>query len=135
MADKTLQIEIVTPTRKVFSGTAKSVVAPGIEGYFGVLPRHAPLLAMIDIGEVTIKSGPGDEQIFATAGGFAEVSSDKMIILSEAAESADEIDLDRARTAKERAEKRLQEGRENWDVARARTALSRAINRIQIAGK
>ncbi|MCA9743582.1 MAG: F0F1 ATP synthase subunit epsilon [Deferribacteres bacterium] len=130
-----LLLEIVTPTQKVFSGTVKSVVAPGSQGYFGILQRHAPLLSTLAIGEIRARVDDRDKKIFATSEGFLEVSSNKITIIAEAVEEANAIDVDRAEAARHRAEKRIAEGREKWDIARAQAALSRAINRLHVVGK
>ena len=135
MENKTFALEILTPDRKVYSGDVESFVAPGFEGYFGVLARHAPLIAAIRVGEIKVRTGSDDELLFATSGGFVEVLPDKVTVLSEAAEEATEIDVTRAESAKERAMKRLQEGRKAWDVARSETSLARAMNRLRVAGK
>ena len=104
MADR-LTLEIATPMRLVVSDTVDEVVAPGIEGYFGVLPGHAPFLTTLGIGVVTYRNGREEQQL-AIAGGFAEVRNDKVIILADSAERPDEIDRARAERAKERAERR-----------------------------
>ena len=111
-----LLLEIVTPTQKVFSGTVKSVVAPGSQGYFGILQRHAPLLSTLAIGEIRARVDDRDKKIFATSEGFLEVSSNKITIIAEAVEEANAIDVDRAEAARHRAEKRIAEGREKWDI-------------------
>ena len=135
MENKTFALEILTSDRKVYSGEVVSFVAPGFEGYFGVLARHAPLIAAIGVGEIRIRTAADEERLFATSGGFAEVLPNKVTVLSEAAEEATEIDVARAEAAKDRAMKRLQEGRKAWDVQRAEAALARAMNRLRVAGK
>jgi F-type H+-transporting ATPase subunit epsilon len=128
-----LTLEIATPMRLVVSETADEVVAPGIEGYFGVLPGHAPFLTTLGIGIVTYRLGRDEHQL-ALAGGFAEVRNDKVIILADSAERPDEIDRARAERARERAERRLG-GRtqEEVDFARCLAALARALTRLQVA--
>src|SRR5919204_4025741 len=124
MADR-LTLEITTPTRLVVAETVDEVVAPGIEGYFGVLPGHAPFLTTLGIGIVTYRIGR-DEYPLAVAGGFAEVLNDKVIILADSAERPDEIDRARAERAKERAEGRLAaRSEEGIDYTRAMCALAR----------
>ncbi len=132
MEEPIFDFEIVTPFRRVYTGKVKSVVAPGFEGYFGVLARHAPFVSSIKIGEIKVDTGE-EVLYFATSGGFAEVLPRKVTILAETAEEAAEIDLARAEAARERAQKRLSEGRKNWDVERAQAALARALNRIKVA--
>ncbi|MGH7276977.1 MAG: F0F1 ATP synthase subunit epsilon [Candidatus Rokuibacteriota bacterium] len=134
MADR-LTLEIATPTRLAVSEPVDEVVAPGIEGYFGVLPGHAPFLTTLGIGEVMYRAGR-DERHLAVAGGFAEVRNDKVIILADSAERPDEIDRSRAERAKERAERRLSSrSSEEVDFARAAAALARALTRLQTAGR
>jgi F-type H+-transporting ATPase subunit epsilon len=129
-------LEIVTPTKKAFSGQVKSVITPGAEGYFGVLPRHAPLLAALQIGEIKVAvTGQNDKKVFATSEGFLEVTPQKVTVIAEAAEESKDIDVQRAEAARERALKRISEGRESWDIDRARAALARALNRLRLAGK
>ena len=134
MENHKFTFEIVTPFRKVFSGEVKGIVAPGFEGYFGVLARHAPFVAAIQIGEIKVDTGT-EVLHFATSGGFAEVLPQKVTVLAETAEEASEIDIQRAEAAKKRAEERLAEGRKVWDLERAHAALARAINRIHVAKK
>lgn len=132
MADR-LTLEITTPMRLVVAETVDEVVAPGIEGYFGVLPGHAPFLTTLGVGVVTYRIGREESQL-AIAGGFAEVRNDKVIILADSAERPEEIDRARAERARERAERRLS-GRtpDDVDYARAQAALMRALVRIQVA--
>ena len=129
-----LNLEVATPSRLVVAEIVEEVVIPGSQCYFGVLPGHAPLLATLGIGELTYGKGTGQMRL-ALTGGFVEVRNDKVIVLAENAERPDEIDRERARKAKERAERRLS-GRDASDVdfARAQVALARALTRIQVAG-
>jgi len=130
-----LTLEIATPARLVVSDVVEEVVAPGIEGYFGVLPGHAPFLTTLGVGELTYRKGR-EEYHLAVAGGFAEVRNDKVIVLVDSAERPEEIDRARAERARERAEQRLS-GRTEGEVdyARAMAALSRALTRLQVAGR
>jgi len=129
-----LTLEVATPTRLVVAETVDEVVVPGSEGYFGVLPGHAPLLATLGIGELMYRKDTA-QYYLALTGGFAEVRNDKVIVLAENAERPDEIDKERAQRAKERAE-RLLSGREpDVDYARAQTALTRAVIRLQVAAR
>jgi len=125
----TIKLEIVTPDRVVLSEDVEYVGVPGVMGQFGVLKNHIPFLSALSIGSLYYKKDGETKYVFV-AGGFAEVDGDSITILAEAAERAEEIDIERARKAKERAEKRLQEQRENIDYARAKAALMRAIQRI-----
>lgn len=131
---KSFQLEIVTPFRKVLSETVTAIVAPGEEGYFGVLPGHTPLLTSLQIGYLKVEQG---ERVlfFSISGGFAEVLPTGVKIFAETAEAAAEIDVKRAESAKERATKRLHEGRKQWDLERTRDALARAKNRLNVADR
>ncbi|NUM65951.1 F0F1 ATP synthase subunit epsilon [candidate division KSB1 bacterium] len=128
---KSYLLEIVTPASKVFSAQVNAVVAPGEAGYFGVLPHHTNMLATLKVGYLKVEIGD-QTKYFAISGGIAEVMPSGVKILAEAAEPASAIDAERARQAKERAERRLQEGRKQWDVLRAEAALARAINRLKV---
>ena len=111
------------------------MVAPGTEGYFGVLPGHAPFLTTLGVGEVTYRIGR-EEHHLAVAGGFAEVRNDKVIMLLDVAERPDEIDRARAERARERAERRLAgRAQEDVDYTRALAALMRALARLAVAGR
>ncbi len=130
-----LLLEVVTPSRVVISDEVDLATAPGEDGEFGVMANHAPLLASLKIGEMRI-TNDGQTIRMAVSGGFCEVSNNKMTVLAEAAERSDEIDVDRALKAKERAEKRLQEaaaGQAAIDEARAMAALQRALVRLKVA--
>ena len=134
MADR-LTLEIATPTRLVVSEQVDEVVAPGVEGYFGVLPGHAPFLTTLGVGELTYRTGR-EEFHLAVADGFCEVRNDKVIVLADTAERPDEIDRDRAERARQRAEQRLAgRGPDEIDYARAQAALARALSRLQVAGR
>ncbi|MBZ5682526.1 MAG: F0F1 ATP synthase subunit epsilon [Acidobacteriia bacterium] len=133
MAD-TFQLEIVTPEKKVVNVPVEEVQIPGRNGYLGVLPGHAPLITELAVGEITYRENT-TEQRLAVAWGFAEVLPDKVTILAETAERPYEIDVERARKAKVRAEQRLSSGDTNVDVERALNALHRAEARLDVAQK
>jgi F-type H+-transporting ATPase subunit epsilon len=133
MAD-TFQLEIVTPEKKVVDTAATEAQIPGKNGYLGMLPGHAPLITELAVGEVTYRDG-GQEQRLAVAWGFAEVLPDKVTILAETAERPSEIDVERARKSKARAEQRLTSGDTNVDVERSLNALHKAETRLDVAGK
>lgn len=134
MAER-LRLEVATPTRLVVSGEADEVVVPGVEGAFGVLPGHAPLLSLVGIGEVMYRAGR-EEHYLAVSGGFAEVGPGHVTVLAETAERPEEIDLARARAARERAALRLRpQAGEEVDVTRALAALARAQGRLQTAAR
>jgi F-type H+-transporting ATPase subunit epsilon len=133
MADS-FQLEIVTPEKKVVDTTAEEAQIPGKNGYLGVLPGHAPLITELAVGEISYRAG-GDEQRLAVAWGFAEVLPDKVTVLAETAERPSEIDAERARKAKARAEERLTSGDTNVDVERSLNALHKAETRLEVAEK
>lgn len=134
MADKTFHLEIVTPRRIVFKGEVSSFSAPGVDGGFQVLHSHAPLLASVKIGKVKDSEAGGNEIQYAISGGFVEVRDNKVILLAETAERTDEIDVERVKSARDRAVKRLAEKYPDTDIERAKLALFRALNRLKIAG-
>lgn len=131
MSDK-LHIEIVTAERRILTDEVDMVVAPGVEGQLGILPRHAPLMTMLAPGEVLLKKD-GGEIIMATSGGFMEVLANRVTILADTAERVEEIDIARAEEAKRRAEERLAMRGSDVDRARAQVSLARALVRIKIA--
>ncbi|HXX02624.1 MAG TPA: F0F1 ATP synthase subunit epsilon [Candidatus Acidoferrales bacterium] len=131
MAD-TFQLEIVTPEKKVVDTAAEEVQIPGKNGYLGIMPGHAPLITELAVGEITFRE-KSHEQRLAVAWGFAEVLPDKVTVLAETAERPSEIDVERARKAKERAEQRLTSGDTSVDVERALDALQRAEVRLHVA--
>jgi F-type H+-transporting ATPase subunit epsilon len=128
----TFKLEIVTPEKKVVDTAAEEIQIPGKNGYLGVLPGHAPLITELAVGEIKFRTG-SEEQRLAVAWGFAEVLPDKVTILAETAERPSEIDADRARQAKERAEQRLTSGDTDVDVERALDALHKAETRLEVA--
>lgn len=134
MTDR-LILEIISPERSLVREEADMVTAPGSLGEFGVLPGHAPFMTTLGIGEVSYVKGGETAGYLAVAGGYAEVLNDRMIILAETAEMAEEIDVARAKAALERAEKRLFSGSPDIDVDRARLAMMRALTRLKVAEK
>ena len=135
MAEKQLLLEVVTPDRLVLSTEAEVVVLPGVEGQFGVLPGHIPFLSALEIGEMYFKTG-GKTEYLAVSGGFAEVTGEKVTIVAESAEMGREIDVERAKRAQERAEKRIAAGKTaEIDWARAEAAMRRSIMRMKVAGR
>lgn len=135
MYEKPFALEIIAPDRVVFSGKATSFSAPGIEGGFQVLVNHAPLVSALEVGELKVKSTAGADTRYAASGGFVEVRDNKVIVLAESAERADEIDIQRATAARDRAKRRLRSREKDIDLERARAALYRALNRLRIASK
>jgi len=135
---ETFQLEIVTPEKKVVETAAEEVQIPGKDGYLGVMPGHAPLITELAVGEITFREKSGsssNEQRLAVAWGFAEVLPNKVTILAESAERPSEIDVNRARKSKERAEQRLTSSDTTVDVERALDALHRAEARLDVASK
>ncbi|GAB6038304.1 F0F1 ATP synthase subunit epsilon [Fundidesulfovibrio butyratiphilus] len=127
---KELRLEIVTPDRMVLSADVEYVGAPGVLGEFGVLPGHVAFLSALGIGNLFYKKGGRTYYVYVS-GGFAEVSNgEKVTILAEVAERAEEIDVERARRAEERARQRISQRQEQLDHARAQAALQRAIARM-----
>lgn len=133
MAD-TFQLEIVTPDKLVVDDRAEEMQIPGKEGYLGVLPGHAPLITELAVGEISYRRGSTTQRL-AVAWGFAEVLPEKVTILAQTAERAEEVDVARAERARQRAEARLESGDPNTDYSRAQTALERAQARLDVSGK
>lgn len=127
-----LNVEIVSPTGKVFKGLASGVRAPGIEGSFEVLYNHAPLVAAINVGVLVVTAANGEKIQFATSGGFVEVSDNAVTILAETAEGAADIDAERAKAAEERAMHKLENEPTSEERAVYERALERARNRLRV---
>ena len=127
-----LTLEIVTPERSVVSEAVDEVQVPGSEGSFGVLPGHTPLLATLQVGELWYRRGE-ETSFVAVSFGFAEVLPDRVTILAQIAESAEEIDVTRAEAAAERARDRLDRPVAQMDFERARLASLRSLIRLQVA--
>ena len=128
----TLRLEIVTAERTVFADDVSEVVAWGVEGQLGILPHHAPLMTMLQPGDLLIKKDD-EEHYLAISGGFLEVRPDKVIILADACERAEEIDIERAEAARRRAEEILKTRPPEMDTAAAEAALRRSLARIKVA--
>lgn len=127
-------LEIVTPERKVFSEQVDMIVVKGMDGELGILPNHIPMVTPLKIAPMKIKQG-NREQTVAVHGGFMEVGKEKVVILAESAELPEDIDVERAKAAKERAEERLRSKQQEIDFRRAEMALQRAMNRLGVAGR
>ena len=131
-----MKLDIVTAEGVVYSDEVDVVVAPGIEGQLGILPHHAPLMTTLQPGCLIARKGGEEEISLSISGGFLEVRPDRVIVLADAAERAEEIDIQRAEEAKRRAEQRLAERRATGvDEARAEAALHRAVARLRTAEK
>ncbi|MEO8168983.1 MAG: F0F1 ATP synthase subunit epsilon [bacterium] len=135
MYEHAFQLEIITPNKVVFNDEATSLTAPGVEGGFQILFNHAPFLSALDIGEIKVKDKTGTDTFYATSGGFVEVNDNHVVVLADTAEKSSEIDIERAKAAKVRAEERLRSAEETVDELRARTAVLRATNRLRLSQK
>ena len=129
------KLEIVTPEKIVYSGEISHVQAPGSEGSFGVLASHVPFLTSLKVGALVFDDEGGQKHQMAVIGGFAQVAGNGVTVLAETAESADEIDIERARAARERAQERIGSGDDEVDLYRAQIALARAVNRLKVCGQ
>ena len=133
MPDK-IQLEIVTPEKVALREAVDEVVVPGRDGELGILPDHTPLISQLKTGVLTYRQGNDRKQLHVS-GGFVEVLSDRVSVLSDVAERPEEIDIERAQRARERAEKRIFARTEDVDFARAELKLQRALIRIQLGGR
>jgi F-type H+-transporting ATPase subunit epsilon len=130
MADK-LNLEVITPERLVLREQVDEVVVPGLTGELGILPDHTPLISQLKTGVLSYRQGNQNRRMHVS-GGFIEVASDNVSILSDVAEKPEEIDVERAQRAKERAERRLASRGEDTDFDRAELKLQRALVRLQV---
>jgi F-type H+-transporting ATPase subunit epsilon len=128
-----IELQIVTPDRAIVTEQVDEVEIPGIDGYFGVLPGHTPMLAALSVGELWYRKGQ-DKTYLAIAEGFAEVLPDRVTILAQLAERAEEIDRERAEAARSRAARRLEDAAE-IDYVRARLALVKSMTRLQVSSR
>jgi F-type H+-transporting ATPase subunit epsilon len=129
-----LTLEIVTPERALVTEQVDEVQLPGSEGYFGVLPGHTPLLATLQVGEMWYRVGQAKHHL-AIAFGFVEVLPERVTVLAQIAERAEDIDVQRAEAAKRRAEERVTSRQGSVDFERARIALMKSLIRIQVASR
>ena len=128
----TINLEVITVERTVYSGSVDMVVAPGIDGELGILPHHTLLMTMLKPGELRIKIG-GQEESLAVSGGFIQVLPDRVVVLADAAERVEEIDLARAEAARKRAQEKIKEGVKGPMLVQEEAALRRALARITVA--
>lgn len=128
---KTVKVNVVTPDGPVYEADVEMVSAKAQSGELGILPGHVPMVAPLQVGAVRFKTGSNTELV-AVSGGFLEVRPDQVTILAQSAETAKSIDIERAKSAKVRAEQRLQAKQDNVDFKRAELALKRAINRLNV---
>lgn len=129
----TFRFEVVTQERTVVLSEVEYVSLPGIDGRFGVLAGHVPLMASLDVGVIEYGPRQGKRRKVALGKGFVELHDNKLVVMANTAELADEVDVLRARQAKERAERRLAEKQADLDFARAKLALQKAIARLEVA--
>jgi F-type H+-transporting ATPase subunit epsilon len=133
MEQQPFTLDIVTLKKVAFSEEIQSVNAPGTEGYFSILVNHTPFVSSLKPGVIKVSRENGETLIFATSGGFLMTDGKKVILLADAVERPEEIDITRAQAAKEKAEKRIAERTPDINVDRARLALLRALNRLKVA--
>jgi F-type H+-transporting ATPase subunit epsilon len=134
MFEKHFHVEIIAPNRVVYKDEVAAVSVPGTVGGFQVLYDHAPLVSSLEVGLIKVRDREGHDILFCTSGGFAEVRDNVMSVLVESAERSEEIDVQRARAARTRAELRLRERKHDVDLVRAEAALRRSLNRLRLAG-
>ena len=129
-------LQVIALDRVTYEDDVDLVVLPGIDGQLGILPRHAPIVTALQAGEIVARKS-GEEASIAVSGGFAQVSPESVVVLADAAEHAEEIDIERAQSARDRAQQRVAEGPPiaDVDVARAESALARSLIRLKVAEK
>lgn len=132
MADN-FRLNVVTPVGKIVDAQVVELTAPGLDGQFGILPRHARYMTALGVGELRYRTTDGAEEVLAVAGGFAEVSRDQVSILAQTAEDATMLDVARAEAALHRAEARLAEPEEGVDIERASIAVEKSLVRLRVA--
>jgi F-type H+-transporting ATPase subunit epsilon len=130
-----LNLEIITPDKAVFKGEIISVTVPGVKGRFQVLKNHAPLVSIFEIGMIQVVTADNNRSYYATGGGTIEVLNNNVLILADSLELAENIDIERAKDAMQRAKERLEKKEEGTDLERAEKALKRAVNRLNIVEK
>ena len=133
MSENLIHLEIVTPRKVDYSDDVKSFTAPGAEGSFQILAKHAAFITTLKVGKVEFITKDGTEKVYATSGGLVEVKENKISMLAETIESKEDIDVERAQSAKQRAEKKL-ESATGSEIEIVKAALLRAINRLKVAG-
>ena len=135
MSATTIQIEIVSTEKSLYSGDATMVVAPGVSGELGILPQHAPLLTRIKPGVLKIFMEDGNQDLFYVSGGVLEVQPEKITVLADVAERGDDLDEERAQQARQAAEEKLASATPDLDYATAQAELARAVAQLQIIQK
>ena len=127
-----MNLEIITAERSVYSGEVDMVIAPGLDGQLGILPKHAPLMTVLKPGELTVKKSGEDDMYVAVSGGFMEVIGNRVSVLADACERSDEIDEARAELAMQRAQERLAQRGSDMELERAMSSLQRAQIRVNL---
>ena len=130
-----LNLEIITPGKAVFKGEIISVTVPGVKGRFQVLKNHAPLVSIFEIGMIEVATTDNNHSYYATGSGTIEVLNNNVLILADSLELTENIDVERAQNAMQRAKERLEKKEEGTDLQRAENALKRAVNRLNIVEK
>ncbi len=130
-----LNLEIITPDKAAFKGEIISVTVPGVKGRFQVLKNHAPLISILEVGMIKVVTPDNKSAFYATGGGTIEVLNNNVLILADSLELTENIDVERAKSAKQRAKERLERREEGTDLDRAENALRRAQNRLNIIEK
>ncbi|MDM7915333.1 MAG: F0F1 ATP synthase subunit epsilon [Candidatus Eisenbacteria bacterium] len=131
---ETFHLSLLTPERSVLEAPVESIIVPGEDGYLGVLAHHAPLIAALAPGKLTVRRADGTTSIWALSGGFLEVSENQATVLADALEEPSKIDVERAQRAADRARERLRDTTGAFDIERAGLAWARALNRLKLAG-
>ena len=127
-----MNLEIITAERSVYSGEVDMVIAPGLDGQLGILPKHAPLITVLKPGELTVKKIGEEDMYVAVSGGFMEVIGNRVSVLADACERSDEIDESRAEQAMQRAQERLAQRGSDMELERAMSSLQRAQIRVNL---
>tara|TARA_B100001146_G_scaffold42863_1_gene36519 strand:- start:376 stop:807 length:432 start_codon:yes stop_codon:yes gene_type:complete len=127
-----MNLEIITAERSVYSGEVDMVIAPGLDGQLGILPKHAPLMTVLKPGELTVKKSGEEDMYVAVSGGFMEVIGNRVSVLADACERSDEIDEARAELAMQRAQERLAQHGSDMELERAMSSLQRAQIRVNL---
>lgn len=130
---ESFRLNVVTPVGAVVDAEVVELIAPGVDGQFGILPRHARYMTALGVGELHYTTVDGEKEILAVAGGFAEVSKDQVSVLAQTAEDAAKVDVARAEAALQRAEARLKEPEDGMDVERASIAMEKSMARLRVA--
>lgn len=135
MSEKTMKLLVVTPEKTELSETISSLVVPTVDGSIGILYNHAPIVTLVDIGQMKYKKGDKEEKVLVVTEGVLEMHENQITVLVNAAEKPEEIDIERAKRARERALKRMDQKERDVDFARAEASLKRAIMRLKTVGK